>query len=73
MFLQDKDIYEILLMEETIRQLLMQGSDASTIKKAASSHGMESLRFDGARKIFKGQTSVAEVLRVTQEDILFDE
>ena len=44
-----------------------------SIKKAAISKGMQTLRIDGAIKVLQGLTSVAEVLRVTQEETMFDE
>jgi general secretion pathway protein E len=42
--------------------------DAKTIKKMAVSKGMGSLRHDGARKVLAGITSVAEILRATEEE-----
>jgi len=61
-------IYELLGMEDNIRQLVMQRSDGGTIKKMATANGMMSLRDDGALKVLKGITSIEEVMRVTQED-----
>ena len=42
--------------------------DSKTIKKAAVGKGMGTLRIDGARKALTGVTSVAEVLRATEEE-----
>jgi len=61
-------IYELLLMNEEIRELLMSGADANRIRKAAQQAGMTSLREDGLRKAEAGETSLEEVLRVTQLD-----
>ena len=44
--------------------------DSNTIKKTAISQGMRTLRGDGARKVMAGVTSSAELLSVTQEDLL---
>jgi general secretion pathway protein E len=66
-------IYEILLLSEKTRGLLMASADAGSIKKAAVAQGMESLRIAGARKVLQNLTSVAEVLRVSQEESMFDE
>ena len=44
-----------------------------TSHAAVVARGMGSMRQEGAMKVLRGQTSVAEVLRVTQEDMLFDE
>ncbi len=61
-------IYELLEVDDTIRQLVLQRADASTIKKAAVAKGMATLRMDGIAKVLDGRTSIEEVLRVTQED-----
>jgi general secretion pathway protein E len=63
-------IYEIMLVTDEIRNELMKGSDASTIKKLAISQGMKTLRDDAASKVIAGMTTIAEVLRVTQEEIV---
>ncbi len=61
-------IYELLLMTDEIRELLMSGADASSIRKAAQRAGMLNLRQDGLQKAMAGETSLEEVLRVTQLD-----
>ncbi|QDG50110.1 type II secretion system protein GspE [Persicimonas caeni] len=61
-------IYEVLSVEDSVRNLIMNRDDASNIKREACNHGMDTLREDGAVKILQGQTSIEEVLRVTQED-----
>jgi general secretion pathway protein E len=43
--------------------------DSGTIKRTAVNKGMLTLMDDGARKVVRGITSVAEVLSVTQEDV----
>jgi general secretion pathway protein E len=60
-------IYELLVMDDTIRTLIMQHANASMIKAAALQRGMRMLLHDGARKVLQGRTTAAEVLRVTQE------
>jgi general secretion pathway protein E len=62
-------IYEFLLVDDDIRQLVLKNVDSGTVKKAAVSKGMDTLLSDGAKKVLAGQTSIAEVLSVTQEDI----
>jgi general secretion pathway protein E len=62
-------IYELLLVDDSVRQLALKNVDSSTIKKAAMSHGMLTLLDDGARKIALGETTIAEVLSITQEDL----
>jgi general secretion pathway protein E len=61
-------IYEMLFVRDNVRQLVMASTDAGTIKKAALSNGMRTLRVDGLGKALEGHTSFDEVLRVTQEE-----
>jgi general secretion pathway protein E len=61
-------IYELLLVDDEMRQLIMKNTDAATIKTLAMGKGMTTLRQDGADKILKGITSVEEVVRVTQKE-----
>jgi general secretion pathway protein E len=62
-------IYELLLITDKVRNLLLQNADSTTIKRAAIEEGMDSLRDDGAKKAFLGTTTLEEIMRVTQEDI----
>ncbi len=62
-------IYEFLLVDDDVRQLVLKNMDSSTIKKLGIQKGMVTLLDDGARKIAMGETTIAEVLSVTQEDI----
>jgi general secretion pathway protein E len=62
-------IYEILQVDDQIRELVMRNTDASTIKKAAMERGMLTLRQDGIRKVRRGLTTAEEVMRVTQGDV----
>ena len=62
-------IYELLLITDKVRNLLLQNADSTTIKRAAIEEGMDTLRDDGAKKAFLGTTSLEEIMRVTQEDI----
>jgi len=61
-------IYELMLVDEQIRELIYKRESAGVIKKAAIESGLQTLRMDGARKVAAGITSIAEVLRVTQTD-----
>ncbi|XXF75975.1 type II secretion system ATPase GspE [Myxococcaceae bacterium GXIMD 01537] len=62
-------IYEFLGVDDEVRQLVLKNVDSGTIKKSAMSRGMKSLLDDGARKIALGETTIAEVLSITQEDM----
>ena len=61
-------IYELLLMDDDIRQLIMKNADAMTVRATAMRKGMRTLRQDGARKVLEGKTTVEEVVRVTQRE-----
>lgn len=63
-------IYEILVMTEPIRELVLKRASADQIKKKAISLGMRTLRQDGWEKIKTGITTPSEVIRVTQEESL---
>ncbi|MDO8535449.1 MAG: ATPase, T2SS/T4P/T4SS family [Candidatus Omnitrophota bacterium] len=63
-------IYEILVMSEPIRELVLKRSSSDQIKKKAISLGMRTLRQDGWEKIKAGITTPGEVIRVTQEESL---
>ncbi len=61
-------IFELMQIDDDIRGLVSQNIDSKTIKNMAVRKGMHSLRSDGARKVLAGITSVAEVLRATEEE-----
>lgn len=56
-------VSELLLMNDEIRALIIQKTDAATIKKAAVRANMRTLRGDALDKIFEGITSVEEIMR----------
>ena len=62
-------IYELMMVDEEIREMIHQRQTAGTIKQKAIEKGLQTLRMDGARKVIVGITTIAEVLRVTQADI----
>ena len=63
-------IYELLMITEEIRDMIYKRKTAGSIKKHALNAGLKTLRMDGARKVLAGITTISEVLRVTQADIL---
>jgi general secretion pathway protein E len=68
-YLGRKGIYELLPMDEQIRDLLLQNRDAGSIKNAAVKKGMRTLRDTGLALALAGETTIEEVLRVTQEEL----
>jgi len=61
-------VYELLVVDDALRQLAHDRVSTWEIKKAAIAGGMKTLRDDGWRKVISGQTSVEEVLRITKGD-----
>ncbi|HBG77819.1 MAG TPA: type II secretion system protein GspE [Phycisphaerales bacterium] len=62
-------IYELMMMDEELREMVNLRVTAGTIKQKAIEKGLQTLRMDGARKVMAGSTTIAEVLRVTQADL----
>ncbi|MBM4360314.1 MAG: type II secretion system ATPase GspE [Deltaproteobacteria bacterium] len=66
-------IYELMMIDDVVGPLILEHSDAQTMKRAAQLAGMDTLRDDGARKVLEGRTTVEEILAATQEDVIIDE
>jgi type II secretory ATPase GspE/PulE/Tfp pilus assembly ATPase PilB-like protein len=61
-------IYEIVSVNEPLRRMIIRKETGSAMKARAIQDGMETLRSDGWRRVLKGQTTVEEIVRVTQQD-----
>jgi general secretion pathway protein E len=61
-----KGIFEFLLLREELQSLILKTSDANMIRNKAVELGMRTLRDDGLRKVLSCETTLDEVLRVTQ-------
>jgi general secretion pathway protein E len=61
-------IYELLLVDEEIRRLIVEKASAHVIRQKAVGLGMNSLRQDGWAKVRDGVTTVSEVIRVTRAE-----
>ncbi len=61
-------IHEIFTMDAELRKMVIRAESNIRIKKYAMQHGMSSLRMDGFEKAKLGQTTIEEVMRITQED-----
>lgn len=59
-------IYELLVLNEALRPLILSRTASSTIAQKAMEQGMRTLRVDGWNKVKNGITTIEEVLRVTQ-------
>lgn len=58
-------IYEILLIDEGIKDLIMKKAPANQITRYAVSRGMKTLRQDGWNKVLAGVTTPEEIIKVT--------
>ena len=60
--------FELLLMQDRIRTLVLERQTVGAVKEAARQAGLVTLREDGVKKVCAGETTVEEVLRETQSD-----
>lgn len=60
-------IYEIMQMTEELRELTVQRVAASRVKNEALKTGMKTLRQSALEKVFSGESTIEELIRVTQE------
>jgi len=60
-----KGIYELLQISDPIRELINERAPTVTLKQKAIELGMVTLRQDGLRSIFAGDTTIEEVLKYT--------
>lgn len=60
-------IFEMLMLSDKIRDLILAKTSSTQIKKVAQEAGMRTLREDGIEKVLAGLTTIDEVIRVTQE------
>lgn len=62
-------IFELMVVDDELRELVMANARTNVIIQAAVKKGMHTLRDDGMRKVLAGDTTIEEVLRVTQDDV----
>src|SRR5262245_50485144 len=65
--------YERCVINEPLRRLVIAKATGTELKQCAIHHGMLTLRQDGWRRVQSGQTTIEEVVRVTQQDELIAE
>jgi type IV pilus assembly protein PilB len=61
-------LYEVLELNDAIRDLVLQGASTAELKEAAIQTGMDTIRRAGLNKLVEGVTTVEEVLRVSSAD-----
>lgn len=59
-------IYELLMVDDHLRDVIARNPNVSEFRRLCIERGMVTLRNDGMTKVAKGQTTVEEVLRVTE-------
>jgi general secretion pathway protein E len=62
------NVHELLVVDDSVRSLVMKNADSATIRKAAVDRGMLTMREDGARKVLAGITTVQELTRTLHND-----
>lgn len=60
-------LYEVLVINEEIKKMILNKSDDNEILTVAAKTGFRTLRHEGIRAVIKGYTTIEEVLRATQE------
>ncbi|MBV8127478.1 MAG: type II/IV secretion system protein [Planctomycetaceae bacterium] len=63
-------IFELMTLTTQIREMTFKGESTQTIRRLARKQGMRTLFEDGIIKAIKGQTTLDEVLRITQHDMV---
>ncbi|MCC5828821.1 MAG: Flp pilus assembly complex ATPase component TadA [Phycisphaeraceae bacterium] len=58
-------LFELLVIDEAIRELVQQRATAARILSAATARGMQTIRQTGSQKLLEGVTTISEVVRVT--------
>ena len=60
-------IFELMLIDDEIRNLILKTSDSNMIKQKAVENGMVTLSRDGAQKVVEGVTTIEEIFRVAHQ------
>ena len=58
-------IFELMILDDKLKHLILKSSDANIIKQRSVEQGMATLQQDGAQKVLDGITTIEEVFRVT--------
>lgn len=59
-------IFELLVIDETIKALIMAEENSGTVETAARENGMVTMMEDGLRKVQSGLTTFEEIIRTTK-------
>ena len=69
-YLERVGVYEVLPIDDVVREQIVNRASASAIKRASLERGFRTLRMDGAHKVKLGLTTPEEIMRVTQLDVM---
>jgi len=61
-----KGVFELMVLNDELRELILERASSGKIKKAAIANGMITLRDDGWLKVRKGLTTISEVVQATK-------
>ncbi len=59
-------IFEVMLMDDALRELVVSKANADQIRQTAREHGMTTMVEDGLEKVLVGKTSIEEIIRVVR-------
>ncbi len=62
-------IYEMLIMDDSLRDCVTRNPNVTELRKLCRERGLVTLRQDGLTKVMAGQTTVDEILRVTESGL----
>jgi len=61
-------VYEVMVMREALKEMILKGASAMELKREAVKHGMTTLRMSALQKVKDGLTTIDETIRVTDTD-----
>ncbi|MCZ6749751.1 MAG: ATPase, T2SS/T4P/T4SS family, partial [SAR324 cluster bacterium] len=61
-------LFELLIMNDAIKKILLETNEANQIREVAQANGMISMRQTGIEMVKRGETTVDELISVTRED-----
>src|SRR5581483_832823 len=61
-------VYEVMVMREELKELILKGASAMELKREAVKLGMSTLRMSALQKVREGLTTIDETIRVTDND-----
>jgi type IV pilus assembly protein PilB len=61
-------LFELMVLNDELRELIMEGASADRLRMVAKKHGMRPLRDIGMDFLYQGLTTADEVIRETIQD-----